>query len=169
MSADLRGKHLLVLNATYRDKVALLAAARAMGLVVSVIAPELPTWARPYVDRFAIGDPDDAGGIIAVAAGLAAERAIDGVISLWDRDVPLCARVAGALGLPGCDSAAAERVRHKHRVRDALRAAGIPQPRYAQVTTWDELVAASARVGFPLVYKPVGASASRAILREYSS
>jgi biotin carboxylase len=157
--------HLVVLNATYRDKRSMLATARAMGLFVSVVGPELPAWASADVDRFVLADPDDVPGVVAAARALHAERPVDGVLSLWDRDVPLCARVAAALGLRGCGPAAADRARHKYRAREALRAAGIPQPRYAEVSTWQGLVEASTYVGFPLVYKPVGASASRAILR----
>src|SRR5579859_2560806 len=158
MSVGAVGKHLLVLNATYPDKKALLATAKRMGLMVSVVAPELPSWACQYVDRFAVADPDDCDAVVAAGRALAEERPVDGVFSLWDRDVPLCARVAAALGLPGCRVGAAETVRHKFRAREAMRAAGIAQPRYAQVTSWDELAAASAYVGFPLIYKPVGAS-----------
>jgi biotin carboxylase len=165
MTDDVAGKHLLVLNATYRDKQELLVAAKRLGLAVTVVGAALPAWASPYVDRIVAGDPDDADSMIAAARRLHEATPVHGVYSLWDRDVPLCARVAEALGLPGCPPAAADRCRHKHRAREALAAGGVVQPRHVQVTTWDELVAASRHVGFPLVYKPVGASASRAILR----
>ncbi len=52
----------------------------------------------------------------------------------------------------------------KHRVRDALGAAGLPNPRYAIVDTWPAaLGAAGDVVGFPLVAKPVDLNAGTSV------
>jgi biotin carboxylase len=164
-SVPAAGKHLLLLNATYRDKITILAAAKRLRLVVSMIGPRLEPWAAPFIDSFIPADPDDTAATVSAACDLQRRMRIDGVFSLWDRDVPLCARVAEALGLPGCPVEAADRVRNKYLSRMAFDRCGVPQPRYARVTDWQGLRVAARRIGYPLIYKPVGASASRAILR----
>lgn len=64
------------------------------------------------------------------------------------------AMVRGHYGLPGGDAEAADRFRDKGRMKDALRAIGIPCAKHARLRSdpdaWDFV----GRIGFPIVLKP---------------
>jgi biotin carboxylase len=66
-----------------------------------------------------------------------------------------------SLGLPGLPSAAARNFRDKARMKDALRAAGVPCARHALAASADAARRFAAACGFPLVVKPpAGAGAA---------
>lgn len=64
------------------------------------------------------------------------------------------AKVRETLGIPGLSSEAAANFRDKGRMKDALRAAGVPVARHAVVTGPNHAHAFVAQVGFPIVVKP---------------
>jgi len=64
------------------------------------------------------------------------------------------AKVRETLGIPGLSSKAAANFRDKGRMKDALRAAGVPVAKHAVVTQPNHVQAFVAQVGFPLVIKP---------------
>ncbi|GHH10121.1 ATP-grasp domain-containing protein [Streptomyces lanatus] len=81
---------------------------------------------------------------------------ITGVAVCWELLTPLAALLAARLGLPGNDPALAGAARNKIAMAEAFRAAGVPAPAHAVVGTSEEAhqVAASGRLGWPLVVKP---------------
>ena len=99
------------------------------------------------------GDADrDAG---AVLDALSAESVRpDAVLTFWEISVPVAARVAAALGLPGNAVEAVDAARSKVRTREASERAGLPTPRSRRVQSLDELYAAAVEIGFPAVVKP---------------
>ncbi|WP_433535150.1 pyridoxal-phosphate dependent enzyme [Micromonospora sp. CA-249363] len=92
-----------------------------------------------------------------------------GVTSTSDFFVPAVAELTGWLGLPGNPVDAVLTCRDKGRLRVALDAAGVRQPRYAIVaedpdeTLADRVAAAVERVGLPCVVKPVDDSGSNGV------
>ncbi|MBC8087412.1 MAG: ATP-grasp domain-containing protein [Phycisphaerae bacterium] len=64
------------------------------------------------------------------------------------------AKVRETLGIPGLSSKAAANFRDKGRMKDALRAAGVPVARHAVVTQANQAREFAAQVGFPIVIKP---------------
>jgi biotin carboxylase len=162
-------KHILFLNATYIKKERTLAAAKEMGLDVSVVGPELPGWSRPYVDQYIEANTYDREETLSVLRRRHREKPFDGVITFWDRDVELVAHVAADLGLPGCPPVAAQRARNKRLMRETLRKHGVPHPHFACVKGWSELCQAASSIGFPLIYKPVGASSSKGVFKVTSA
>lgn len=58
------------------------------------------------------------------------------------------------LGIPGLTSEAAHNFRDKARMKDALRAAGVPVARHRLITSRDDALEFIAEVGFPIVLKP---------------
>jgi carnosine synthase len=99
------------------------------------------------------GDADVDGA--AVLAALSAEGiAPDAALTFWELSVPVAARVAAALGLPGNPFEAVDTARSKLRTREASERAGLPTPRSRRVRSLDELCAAAAEIGFPSVVKP---------------
>ena len=105
------------------------------------------------------GDAD--ADAAAVVDALAAEGIRpDAVLTFWETSVPVAARAATALGLPGNPVAAVDAARSKLRTREESARAGLPTPTSQRVRSLDELFAAAEAIGFPSVVKPeFGASA----------
>lgn len=84
----------------------------------------------------------------------------DGIASFVELSIPLVARLAEALGLPGHRPAAVDSARNKHAARACLKAAGLPNPRNCLLANASAVDAAAQQVGFPAVLKPVSGAAS---------
>jgi len=84
----------------------------------------------------------------------------DGIATYVELSVPLAARLAEALGLPGLRPAAVDAARNKHATRACLKQAGLPTPRNFLITDQSKLTEAAQVVGFPAVLKPVSGAAS---------
>jgi biotin carboxylase len=78
--------------------------------------------------------------------------------------VPL-AQLRERLGLPGLPVEAAVNFRDKARMKDVLRAAGVPVARHALVSSLDEARPFVEEVGFPVVVKPPAGAGSVATFR----
>src|SRR5947207_2567837 len=79
---------------------------------------------------------DEDASVAAILAAASA-RPIDGVIVVGDRPTVIAARVAEALGLPFHSPQSTRSARHKQRMREALRAAGLPVPWFTPVVLSD--------------------------------
>jgi len=77
----------------------------------------------------------------------------------------IAARLAEALGLRRSPLASAEASADKRRQREILRAARLRQPRFELIAANDDPRAAAARIGYPVVIKPLSLSASRGVMR----
>jgi len=84
--------------------------------------------------------------------------------ALEQLQVPL-AEVRQALGIPGMGVEAARNFRDKSRMKDVLRAAGVPCARHHLAHSAAEARAASAEIGFPLVAKPPAGAGARGTFR----
>jgi biotin carboxylase len=140
--------------------------ARARGLRVAAVDrnPDAPGLAAADVAK--VVDFSDVAEVGAVARRVG----VDGVLTVSaDRAVPVVAAVAEDLGLPGIGSETAHLLTHKRAMRDALGAAGLPQPRYATLRSSADVDAARDVVPFPAVLKPVDSGGQRAVFRIESS
>ena len=90
---------------------------------------------------------------------------LDGVTTFCELAVPLTARLAERLGLPGNSPDAVDTARNKHAARAAMSAAKLPTPRNFLIEAKDQLADAAAAVGFPAVIKPVSGAASIGVIR----
>jgi hypothetical protein len=90
---------------------------------------------------------------------------VDGVLTVGDRPVVIAARVAKALGLPGHPPEAADATRHKLRMRERLRGAGLPAPWFRDCPLDVSPAKLAAGVPLPCVIKPVALSGSRGVMR----
>ncbi|MFN7959741.1 MAG: ATP-grasp domain-containing protein [Thermoanaerobaculia bacterium] len=89
-----------------------------------------------------------------------AARALDQVECLWEPGMLLAARLREALGLPGMSVAQTLPFRDKEKMKLALDAAGIRTPHHARATSAMEVREAAARIGFPLIVKPIAGAGS---------
>ncbi len=122
--------------------------------------------ARLYDDVALVGD------------GLDAQQLLDAVRKLEKRYGPVhrllgileplqvqLAMVREAMGLPGVDVKTADLFRDKARMKDALRAAGLPCARHAVITQYAEAERFVAEVGLPIVLKPPAGMGCKATWR----
>ncbi len=91
-------------------------------------------------------------------------RASAYIAALEQLQVPL-AVAREALGIDGLSSAAARNFRDKSRMKDVLRAAGVPCARHALVGDPESAQAFTQRVGFPVVVKPPDGAGGKATFR----
>ncbi len=130
------------------------------------------TWQAPYiVGSSVVGLLDaeravpDQQGLIDAALAVAASRPVAGVLTYDELSVMATAHVAERLGVRGLTVEGASNCRDKSRTREALTAAGVPQPRFAVVHSFTEAAAAAARIGYPVVVKPRGMGASVGVVQ----
>lgn len=84
--------------------------------------------------------------------------------ALEDLQVPL-GELRDATGIVGMGAEAARNFRDKSRMKDVLRAHGLPCARHALVRDEDEATAFSDATGFPLIVKPPAGSGARGTFR----
>ena len=138
-----------------------------LGLVTSEplerIAPDLRS---RLAGHWRVDNALDARQIAAGVSGLSQQmgRVERLVGALEQLQVPL-AQVREAMGIQGMDVGTALNVRDKSRMKDVLRAAGVPCARHALVHDAGQARGFAAEVGFPLVAKPPAGAGSQATYR----
>ena len=152
----------LLPSTTYRASD-FLRAAEGLGIDL-VVASENP----PPIDmgdRYLQVDCSDPNGAAEAIVALGDQVPIDGVIAADDAGVVAAAIAGQKLGVPANDPGAAAATRDKWQQRSLLAAAEVPQPRFAHVPAGDDGSQAAARVGYPLVLKPLDRSAGQGVVR----
>jgi biotin carboxylase len=87
-------------------------------------------------------------------------RHVDRIESLWEPTVLLAARLREAFGVPGMSVDTVRGFRDKQLMKERVAAAGLRVPRAERVRDADEARAAAARVGYPLILKPISGAGS---------
>lgn len=100
-------------------------------------------------------ETNDLPGLLVHAERLHQVLGFDGVLTSCDYYLPAAAHLAERLGLPGPAPQAVANACSKDATRRILADAGVPGPRHAVCHDWDDTAAAAARLGYPLVVKPV--------------
>jgi biotin carboxylase len=151
---------LLVLGAG-PAQLGVLAAARAAGhtLIAADRDPGAPGFR--YADRRAIVSIEDEPAV----ERLARAEEVDGLVAPGtDHAVAIAARVAARLDLPHpVPSEAAQLAVSKQRQREALAAAGIPQPRSLVCRALPEATEAARQFGYPVVVETPNRAGERTI------
>ncbi|WP_242891026.1 ATP-grasp domain-containing protein [Actinomadura litoris] len=111
-----------------------------------------PTWEKDYVDQVVVADTGSMDDTLAAARDLA--EPVDAVLTFAEASVPAVARVAAHLGLPAVGERTAFLARDKHAMRTAV-GDHAAQPRFALAKDVDEARRAAARIGYPMILKPV--------------
>jgi predicted ATP-grasp superfamily ATP-dependent carboligase len=124
-----------------------------------------PTWECEHVTGWTVLQSTlDVAQLCGAARALHARWPVDGVLCWDEARILQAAHVAAELGLPGGDPAAVGRCRDKHLTRDALAAAGVPQPQSVLVGGVEEALATAERFGYPVVLKPRALAASLGVV-----
>jgi biotin carboxylase len=155
---------LLVPTSTYRA-TDFVAAARALDLTLVVASDEAPPLTDPSGTRALAVPLDDPEVASERLVALDDRRGIDAVVALDDRGVLVAARAAERLGLAHNPPDAVARTRDKAAMRHALEQSEVPQPAFAVVDDPEQAGVAALGIGFPVVVKPLGLSASQGVIR----
>lgn len=84
----------------------------------------------------------------------------DRVECLWEPFVELAAELRETLGAQGMSLDTARGFRDKELMKSRVEAAGLRVPRHARARSRSEVLDAAARVGFPLILKPIAGAGS---------
>ncbi|MDQ3367921.1 MAG: ATP-grasp domain-containing protein [Myxococcota bacterium] len=87
-------------------------------------------------------------------------RTVDRVLANWEVMVLTAARLRERFGLPGMSHDAVRGFRDKQLMKERVAAAGLRVPRSARITTASDARDAAARLGYPLVLKPISGAGS---------
>jgi len=153
-------QRLLILGAG-QNQIALYEIARRHG--IDTVAMD----GNPNAPGFAVADASEAGDLQAadIIADIATRHAVDGIYPAAEWGVAAGFEAAHRIGLPGLTPDAANRARDKFAMRQALEAAGIPNPSFRSVDSLDEAEQAAQDIGLPVIVKPVDGNASRGVRR----
>lgn len=98
-------------------------------------------------------------------AASASQEPFDAVVASDDLALEVATRAAAALGLAHNSLSAVCAARRKDLARDALRAAGLPVPRFRCLNLTQALESQIADLDYPCVIKPLAMAASRGVVR----
>ena len=87
-------------------------------------------------------------------------REVDRVLANWEIMVLTAARLRERFGLGGMSHDAVSGFRDKQLMKDRVAAAGVRVPRAARIRTATDAREAAAKIGYPLVLKPISGAGS---------
>lgn len=116
---------------------------------IHLFAAAKPVWEMEFLDGHTVIAADDVPAMITMAKDLQSGEPVSGVLCWEEKLVRQAGEVARSLGLPG-DPDAIARCGETHLTRQALAAAGVPQPGWARVSTLPDALVEAGRMGYPL-------------------
>ena len=162
-----KGKHLLVVNTGNRKKRFTLRRLRDLGCKL-IILNATENWGSAYASHWILADTNDHTASLRAVKDFFAEHpelGPDGVITFWEDDVLLTARIRDRLGLIGIPYEVARLARDKHLFRAFCSEHGLPAPAHALIEESADAEEAVARLRFPMVIKPVYGASSAYVVR----
>ncbi|MBL8613680.1 MAG: ATP-grasp domain-containing protein [Myxococcales bacterium] len=140
-----------------------LADVRLLGVVHT---PPTGREAELFDDIVRVTQPLDAGDLIDAVEVLKRRHGQPHrIVGILEAMMVQLAQARQHFGVPGTRPEVAELFRDKSRMKDALRAAGLPVARHKLVTSADDARAFAEEVGFPMVLKPPAGMAAKATFR----
>jgi S-sulfo-L-cysteine synthase (3-phospho-L-serine-dependent) len=134
--------------------------ARRLGLRPVMLARDPGRYPYVRADGLDSRVVDTSSAAAVLAACVRLDGRVAGVTSSSEYSIATAAEAARALGLPHPDPDAVRTCRDKHAQRVRLREAGVPGPDFAAARSAAAAVDAAARIGLPVVVKPVAGSGS---------
>lgn len=112
-------------------------------------------------DYLQVRDLWDEARVVSEVRQWLGKRRVDRVEVLWEPGMMLAAKLRQALGAPGLDPERTIAFRDKERMKRVLDEAGIRTPHHYEARTREEVRQAIARIGYPVIIKPLdGAGAA---------
>ncbi|MFM9960529.1 MAG: ATP-grasp domain-containing protein [Planctomycetaceae bacterium] len=158
---------LLLPTTTYRTQ-AFMEAAQRLGVELTVASEEANTFARLNPSGLLRLDFDDPPQAARQVLQFAQEYPLAAVVPVDDQVTVCAATICQALGLRHNSVGSAQAARNKHRMRELLERAAVPQPRFQLGSLDDDPVHIADQVRYPCVVKPLSLSGSRGVIRANS-
>ncbi|MBI3201402.1 MAG: ATP-grasp domain-containing protein [Myxococcales bacterium] len=121
----------------------------------------LPASLKPHLADYLqvprILDDDD---VVARVTEWLRGRSVDRVLANWEVMVLTAARLRERFGIPGMSVDTVRGFRDKQLMKERVRLAGLRTPHSERVRTASETRAAAARIGYPLIVKPISGAGS---------
>ncbi|MCA9566389.1 MAG: ATP-grasp domain-containing protein [Myxococcales bacterium] len=128
--------------------------------------PPHPSKRELFHDVFVVRNALDVSELLHAVGTLGARHGgVDRVLGILEVLQEVLGSVRDHFDLPGERRATAELFRDKGRMKDALRAAGLPCAAHARLRSREDAVAFASRHGFPFVMKPAAGMGCRATYR----
>lgn len=139
--------------------------AKKLGLRVALLADSVPDIDTSIIDDLIIADTFNYEKALSKVKEYHQTHPLRGVLTWSDKDVELVAKIGNQLGLPALSEKSAKLARNKYLMREAMNKVEGLCPKFQFVQTFNDLQEAASKIGFPAIFKPVGASGSKAIFR----
>jgi biotin carboxylase len=139
--------------------------ARESGLLTVVTDYNPNAYGMRLADFPIVMSTRDVDGTVRVAKEFARKRPIHGVITVGTDASLTVAAVQHALDLPGNRIDVAEATTNKIKMRSRLREKTIPEPEFHPCWTYNDVVQASGKLGFPFVIKPADNMGARGVMK----
>jgi len=120
---------------------------------------------KDYIDEIHVADTNDYEAVLNIVDGISNRHSIDGVFTFMEFYVELAALIAERLKLNGIDPKSASNARNKYKMREIFHKNNLPGPKFALVTTLDELQSVKNNFVYPNILKPINMSGSRGVAR----
>ncbi len=166
-SHSLKNKTILLVNTGYIKKRFILQRLKKLGLTTVVLHRE-KNWAAPYVDHWIIADTYNHEVALRSVENFLVHNPkvkIDGVITFWEDDVLLTAKIVDKFGFIGIPFRIAKQARNKYLFREFCKANGLPTPQHFLVKNQKDLDFVVKNFTFPIVIKPAYGSSSAFVIK----
>lgn len=163
----LNGRRILLVNTGSIRKRFILKRLKQLGITIIALHEEI-NWAKPYVDHWILSGKNNGHSPLEQVLEFCAARPElrpEGVVTFWEDDVLLTAKICEALNLPGIPYQTALKVRNKFRFRDFCKKNGLPTPRHSLLKSEQDLATVKESLTFPLVAKPVFGASSAFVVK----
>ena len=165
---QLNGKTILLVNTGSIKKRFVLQKIKKLGLTLIVLNKEPVGWAQAYVDKWLLADNSNHKECLEAVSKFVKENPqihLDGIITFWEDDVLLTARLADKFNLIGIPLVVANKARNKYLFRDFCRQNNLPSVKSLILKTEKDLDKAALELGFPMVIKPAYGSSSAYVMK----
>jgi len=122
-------------------------------------------WADRYVDEWILADTTKHPETLKAVDDYLKNHRVDGVLTFWEDDVLLTAKIAEKHNLIGIPYKVAEKARNKLHFRQFCQENGLPFPKFGQANTKEELEELMKTLKFPVVVKPAFGSSSAFVIK----
>lgn len=164
----LHGRTILLVNSGSIKKRFTVQRLKKLGLCVVVLNKDKPTWAQPYVDHWILADTfnhNESLQAVQLFISTHPDVKIDGVVTFWEDDVLLTAKIVDKFNFIGIPHRIAHRIRNKYLFRDLCAEHGIHTPKHHLLRGSDDLTYVKQHFEFPVILKPAYGSSSAFVIK----
>jgi len=163
---NLKGKVILLVNATSPNKVFILKKIKSLGVKIVCLDRSIRDFAKPYVDEWLVADLNNYSKCFAVVEDFVRKgNKIDGVLTFWEECVVLVSKLAENYHLPGIPSKVSKIVKNKYLFRLDCFKKNIPAPASRLLVNKRDLDFVKKNFIFPIIVKPVYGASSAFVIK----